>query len=281
MLRPAALGAQWPGLCRQGRQRSSTKEQHQGTRRSVSGALQEPFRAVLGLQGPLSLQGEISALQSLVLRAGKLAGFLCHVALNIAQSHAKLHLDVFVALGETQTLSPPNFTQSKGPSQTQHGSNPAPAGVADSSSLSLEISTSFRLQKLNWSNGISPIHFANPRQLPSRTSIQSSISLHCLNSYLVYVLSLLPHGFQDILRWVAHVDHSLHTVPLTGGEALLQLGRETAQPLRAAAAAGHFRHCKVLVCYLRRKTQRLKWWSSPAPPHPVSAEYQNQHIPCN
>lgn len=79
-----------------------------------------------------------------------------------------------------------------------------------------------------------------------------------MSSYLVYVLSLLLHGFQHVLGRVAHVDHGLHTVPLTGGEALLQLGRETAGPLRAAAVIGHFRHCEVLVCYLMGRTQRLR-----------------------
>lgn len=58
----AVLCAQGPGLHRCWRQRSSKKGQHQGAHKSVSVALQEPFRAVLGLQGPISLQEEISAL---------------------------------------------------------------------------------------------------------------------------------------------------------------------------------------------------------------------------
>lgn len=62
MLCSAVLCAQGLGLHRCWRQCSSRKEQHQGAHKSMSVALQEPFRAVLGLQGPISLQVEISAL---------------------------------------------------------------------------------------------------------------------------------------------------------------------------------------------------------------------------
>ena len=51
-------------------------------------------------------------------------------------------------------------------------------------------------------------------------SRQGSLS-HCTSSHLVYVLSLLLHGFQDVLRRVSHVDDRLYALPLASREGLL------------------------------------------------------------
>lgn len=99
----------------------------------------------------------------------------------------------------------------------------------------------------------------------------------CKSSYLVYVLSLLLHGFQDVLRRVPHVDNSLHALPLAGREGLLYIWSGATRPLRAAGVIGHLRRWEILVHYLQGKTQRLRWRSSFASMSPFLAPAELGH----
>lgn len=99
----------------------------------------------------------------------------------------------------------------------------------------------------------------------------------CKSSHLVYVLSLLLHGFQDVLRWVPHVDDCLHALPLAGREGLLYVRSGATCPLCTAGVIGHLRHWEILVHYLQGKTQRLRWWSSFASVSPFLAPAELGH----
>lgn len=54
-----------------------------------------------------------------------------------------------------------------------------------------------------------------------KSACRQGLPPRCARSYLVYVLSLLLHGFQDVLRRVTHVDDCLYALPLTSREDLL------------------------------------------------------------
>lgn len=64
------------------------------------------------------------------------------------------------------------------------------------------------------------LHFAKPRLHLSRIKTWRFF-VPPASSYLVYVLPLLLHGFQDVLRWISHVDNCLYALPLASRESLL------------------------------------------------------------
>lgn len=102
---PAALCAQWPGLSRSWRQRLSRKEQHRAHRSRSVGPCRSLSELSLPLQAYLSTRRDVGIVNPHAQYKGNWLDF-CHMALNMAQRHVNLPLDVLVAPGETQNISP-------------------------------------------------------------------------------------------------------------------------------------------------------------------------------